>query len=250
MVLPVRDRLPTHRTPWATRLLLLINVVVFVFFEPWGTDNECAQQAFFLRHAAIPNEIVEGQPLDAREVAVSTTPACELSPIPDKPVYLSILTAMFLHGGWGHLLGNMLFLWIFGDNVEDRLGHIRYLGFYLLTGAIATLAFVLPSPDSPSTLVGASGAIAGVLGAYLVMFPRSRITVIVLPLWFLPFSLPAVLVLGFWLVVQVLEVRIDPLAGGGVAYLAHVAGFVAGMVIARLLRHSTRPVARPRSYRY
>ena len=252
MVLPVRDRLPTHRTAWANRLLLLVNIVVFVFLEPWGTDNDCAQQAFFLEHAAIPNEIAEGQPLDAREVAISTSPECGLTPVPDKPVYFSILSAMFLHAGWGHLLGNMLCLWIFGDNVEDRLGHVRYLAFYLACGVLATAAFVLPSMGSPATLVGASGAIAGVLGAYLVMFPRSRITVIVLPLWFLPFTLPAVVVLGFWLVVQVLEVRIDPMAGGGVAYLAHVAGFIAGMVLAWSLRHSTRPPPRlpQRVYRY
>lgn len=246
MVLPVRDRLPTHRTAWVNRLLLLVNIVVFVFLEPWA-DGDCAQQAFFLQHAAIPNEIVSGEPLDAREVAMTTAPECGLSPLPDKPVYFAIISAMFLHAGWGHLLGNLLFLWIFGDNVEDRLGHLRYLGFYLGSGALATLAFVLPTPGSPATLVGASGAIAAVLGAYLVMFPRSTITVIVLPLWFLPFALPAVLVLGFWLVVQVFQVRVDPMAGGDVAYLAHVAGFIAGMVYAWLMRTRVRgPVAPPR----
>ena len=231
MVMPVRDRLPTSRRPWVNRLLLLINIVVFVFFEPWGAADTCAQQAFFLEYAAIPNEITQGEPLDPAEVAASTSPECGLTTIPDKPVYLSILTAMFLHAGWAHLLGNMLFLWIFGDNVEDRYGHLRYLGFYLLCGALATLIFVLPSASSPSTLVGASGAIAGVLGSYLLMFPRSRVTVIVMPFWFLPFRLPALLVLGFWLVLQLLEVRVDNMAGGGVAYLAHVAGFVAGFVL-------------------
>jgi membrane associated rhomboid family serine protease len=231
MVMPLRDRLPTSRRPWVNRLLLLINIVVFVFFEPWAAPDPCVQQAFFLEHAAIPAEIAQGEPLDSAEVAASTSPECALSSIPDKPVYFSIISAMFLHAGWAHLLGNMLFLWIFGDNVEDRYGHLRYLGFYLLCGALATLAFVVPSPGNPSTLVGASGAIAGVLGSYLLMFPRSRITVIVMPLWFLPFRLPALVVLGFWLVLQLVEVRVDSMAGGGVAYLAHVAGFVAGLVL-------------------
>ena len=247
MVIPVRDHIATRRRPWINRLLLLLNIAIFVFAEPWASDDACREQAFFLEHAAIPEEITSGQPLDAREVAASTSRECDLSPIPDKPVYFAILSAMFLHAGWGHLLGNMLFLWVFGDNVEDRMGHLRYLGFYLVCGVAATVAFVVPTPDSPSTLVGASGAIAGVLGAYFVLFPRSRVTVIVLPLWFLPFSLPAVLVLGFWIVLQVVEVRIDPMAGGGVAYLAHVAGFIAGMVLAWRWRRS-HPVPRRPAY--
>ena len=230
MVIPVRDRLPTRRRAWVNRLLLLTNIVVFVFFEPWAGPL-CQQEAFFLKYAAIPAEISAGEPLDAREVAASTTHDCDLRPLPEKSVYLSVVTAMFLHAGWLHLVGNMLFLWIFGDNVEDRFGHLSYLVFYLLSGAVATLAFALPAPGTLSTLVGASGAIAGVLGAYAVMYPRSRVTVIVPPLFFLPFRLPALLVLGVWFALQLTEVRIDPLAGGGVAYLAHVAGFVAGVVL-------------------
>ena len=231
MVIPIRDRLPTHRRPWVNRLLLLANIVIFVFFEPWAADSACTQEAFFLQHAAIPAELTQGEPLDAEEVAASTRPRCALEPLPDKPVYFSILSAMFLHAGWAHLLGNMLFLWIFGDNIEDRLGHLRYLGFYLVCGGLATAAFVVGSPSSLGTLVGASGAIAGVLGAYMLLFPRSRVTVVILPFWFLPFALPAVLVLGFWFVLQLFEARVDTMAGGGVAYLAHVAGFVAGVVL-------------------
>jgi membrane associated rhomboid family serine protease len=234
MVLPIRDQLPTYRTAWANRLLLLANVVVFVFAEPWG-GTVCQQEAFFLEYAAIPAEITAGEPLGEREVAASTTPRCNLEPIADKPVYRSIFTAMFLHAGWLHLLGNLLFLWIFGDNVEDRMGHLRYLGFYLLCGVIATLAFVVPAYDSPVSLVGASGAIAGVLGSYFVLFPHSRITVIVPPLFFLPFRMRAVLVLGMWFVFQLLEVQVDEMAGGGVAYLAHVAGFVAGVMLTYVL---------------
>ena len=236
MVLPIRDRLATRRTPWVNRLLLLANLAVFVLLEPWGASNACVQEAFFLDHAAIPREITQAEPLDEREVAQATDPRCDLSANPEKNVWFSVVSAMFLHAGWGHLLGNLLFLWIFGDNVEDAFGHLRYLAFYLVSGVLATLVFVLPAAGSMSTLVGASGAIAGVLGSYFVMYPRSRITVIVLPFWFLPFSLPAVLVLGLWLVLQIVDVRIDPMAGGGVAYLAHVAGFVVGMVLTWTLR--------------
>ena len=231
MVMPLRDRLATRRTPWVNRLLLLINIAVFVLLEPWAAPDSCTQEEFFLNHAAIPREITQAEPLDEREVAAATNPECGLEPNPNKSVWFSILSAMFLHAGWSHLLGNMLFLWIFGDNVEDAFGHLRYLGFYLLCGVLATLAFVLPSAGSVGTLVGASGAIAGVLGSYMVMYPRSRITVIVLPFWFLPFRLPAILVLGFWLVTQIADLRVDTMAGGGVAYLAHVAGFIVGMFI-------------------
>ncbi|HVM19384.1 MAG TPA: rhomboid family intramembrane serine protease [Egibacteraceae bacterium] len=234
MVLPVRDRLPTRRTAWVNHLLLLANLVAFVAFHPWATTDECEQYAFFLEYAAIPAEINQGEPLDAAEVAQATPPECAIEPVVDKPVYLAIFTAMFMHAGWWHLLGNLLFLWIFGDNVEDRLGHLRYLGFYLISGALATVVFVVPAGDAAVTLVGASGAIAAILGAYFVMFPRSRITVIVLPLWFLPFRLPAFLVLGFWLLTQLAQVEVGGMAGGGVAYLAHAAGFIVGLLGALL----------------
>lgn len=236
MVIPLRDRLATRRTPYINRLLLLVNIVVFVFLEPWGASDACVQESFFLDHAAIPREITQAEPLDAQEVAAATDPRCALEANPDKNVWFSVISAMFLHAGWAHLLGNMLFLWIFGDNVEDAFGHLRYLAFYLVSGVLATLVFVVPSAASMGTLVGASGAIAGVLGSYFVMYPRSRITVIVPPFWFLPFRLPAVVVLGFWLLLQMLDVRIDPMAGGGVAYLAHVGGFIAGMVLTWTLR--------------
>jgi membrane associated rhomboid family serine protease len=246
MVLPLRDRLATRSTPWVNRLLLLINLGVFVLLEPWAAPSPCTQEAFFLQHAAIPREITEAEPLDAREVALATDPACGLEANPDKNVWFSIVSAMFLHAGWGHLLGNLLFLWIFGDNVEDAFGHLGYLAFYLVSGVLATMAFVVPAADSLGTLVGASGAIAAVLGSYLVMFPRSRITVIVLPFWFLPFRLPALLVLGFWLFVQFTEVEVASMSGGGVAYLAHIAGFIVGMIATWLLRpdRHKRPPAR------
>ncbi|MBA2530204.1 MAG: rhomboid family intramembrane serine protease [Euzebyales bacterium] len=253
MVIPVSDRNPAHRTPWVNWLLITVNVGVFVFLEPWYA-GACVQQAFFLTYAAIPAELGSGQPLDATEVAATTAARCPLRPVPDKPVYTSVFSAMFLHAGWLHLLGNMLYLWIFGNNVEDRYGHLGYLGFYLLSGVVATVVFALPNLSSLATLVGASGAIAGVLGAYLVMFPGARVTVLVPFLFFLPLGLPAVVVLGLWFLLQLGEVRVAEMAGGEVAYLAHVAGFVAGMALTFSLRGRTRGgppptvrYARPRS---
>jgi membrane associated rhomboid family serine protease len=244
VVLPIGDANPTRRTSAVTLTLIAINIAVFVLAQPWSADA-CTQQAFFLEYAAVPDEIVTGEPLDAGEVAQTTSPGCPLAPVPDKPVYASVLYAMFLHAGWGHLLGNMLYLWIFGNNIEDRLGRLGYLVFYLVTGVIATVAFVLPNGASLSTLVGASGAVAGVLGAYLVMYPRARVTVIIPPLFFLPFRLPALIVLGGWFLLQLWSGRVADMAGGGVAYLAHVAGFVAGAVI--VLALGFRP-ERPRRY--
>ncbi len=249
MVIPIGDDNPTRRVPWVNWLLVAANVVVFVFFEPWAA-GDCAQQAFFLRYAAIPAELGQGAPLDATQVDTTTPDPCRLEPVPDKPVYVAILTAMFLHAGWVHLIGNMLYLWIFGNNVEDRYGHLRYLGFYLLSGALATVVFVVPNLASTTTLVGASGAIAGVLGSYLVLFPGARVTVLVPFLFFLPLGLPAALVLGLWFVLQLGEVRVAQLAGGGVAYLAHVAGFVAGMVLTIAAGVRRPPRRRTPSVRY
>jgi len=247
VVLPLRDHNPTRRRPIVTLTLVALNLGIFVFGQPWA-GGPCEQQAFFTRWAAVPEEITEGEPLAPDEIEASTTPACRIAPVPDKNVYGSIVTAMFLHAGWGHLLGNMLFLWIFGNNVEDRLGRGRYLVFYLGTGIVATLAFVLPNAASLLTLVGASGAIAGVLGAYLVIFPTARVTVAIVPLFFLPIQLPAVLVLGGWFILQLFAGRVADMAGGGVAYLAHVAGFVAG-VVAVLALGVRRPRPRRAAFR-
>lgn len=245
MVIPVGDRNPTRRTPWVNWLLVAVNLGVFLFAEPWA-EGRCAQQEFFLTYAAIPAELAQGEPLGPEQVAATTPRGCDIDPVSDKPVYASLLTAMFLHAGWMHLLGNLLYLWVFGNNVEDRYGHLRYLLFYLGTGIVATVAFVVPNISSSTTLVGASGAIAGVLGAYLVMFPGARVTVLVPFLFFLPLALPAVLVLGLWFLLQLGEVRVGSMSGGGVAYLAHVAGFVTGVVITVALGVRGEPPPRRR----
>ncbi len=264
MVLPVHDVNPTRRTPWVTRLLLLANVVAFVLspiaLTPLLGEGSpslvCSQVAFLDEYAAKPNEVITNDPDDAVATgAVGTDeqgrPGCvEQSPPPyEKKPFVSVLTAMFLHGGWLHLLGNMLFLYVFGNNVEDRLGRLRFLAFYLTCGVVATYGFSLPFVGSEQPLVGASGAIAGVLGAYLVLFPRARVWSLLTFFFFLPVRLPAWLVLGSWFVLQYLYARGAGLAANtGTAYLAHVIGFVVGAALVWRLRGSGRqvPLADPR----
>lgn len=158
----------------------------------------------------------------------------------EKSPELSVLTAMFLHGGWLHLLGNMLFLWIFGNNIEDRMGHVRFLLFYLVCGYAAAYGFALLNADSGEPLIGASGAVAGVLGAYLVLYPRARVWVLVPFLIFLPLRLPAWIVLGLWFALQAVYSTGQGVTDAGtVAYAAHVVGFVVGMLLAWPLKPGT-----------
>ncbi|MGH8775680.1 MAG: rhomboid family intramembrane serine protease [Jiangellaceae bacterium] len=245
MVIPIHDRNPTRRPAYVTRALVAVNVVVFLLsplgiagLGDSGAQAFCSVQEFFDRWAAIPLELTSGVqlPLVVGEAVLDPAgnPACQLVP-PDyeKSPFLSAVTAMFLHGGWAHLLGNMLFLAVFGNNVEDRLGRVRYLLFYLACGIAATYAFAFT--DARTTLVGASGAIAGVLGAYLAWYPRARVISLVPFLLFIPVPLPAWLVLGMWFVIQALYSLGTGMAAGEVAYVAHVTGFVVGFLIALAL---------------
>lgn len=244
MAIPFGDLNPTRRRGYVTLLLIAINIGVFVFWQPWG-GGICEQSAFYARWGAIPDEVVERQPLSQEEFDTTVDPRCGLAAMPDKSVSVSILVAMFLHGGWAHLLGNMLYLFVFGDNVEDRFGRPQFLLFYLACGTLATVMFAVANPTSTTTLVGASGAIAGVLGAYLVMYPTAVVRVFVPPFFFLP--LPAVLVLGGWFLLQVFADRVAAQTGAEIAYLAHVGGFVVGVLITLLL--GERP-QRPLPYGY
>jgi membrane associated rhomboid family serine protease len=257
LVLPVHDVNPTRRTPWVTRLLLLVNVVAFllspVAYAPLmgeaSPQAACSQIAFFDEYGAKPAEVIGNDAADSVATGeVGQGPGGQVgcvtqSPPPyDKQPFLSVLTAMFLHGGWLHLLGNLLFLFVFGNNVEDRLGRLRYLAFYLLCGYAATYVFSVLFAGSSSPLVGASGAIAGVLGAYLVLFPRARVWSLLTFLFFLPVRLPAWFVLGSWFVLQYLYTRGAGLTEAtGTAYLAHVVGFVVGAALVWRLRGTGRP---------
>lgn len=221
-MIPLRDDNPTRGTPLVNYALIAACAAVFLWQVSLGARIEAAIYAYGL----IPDVLLG----DARlppELAV-------------VPAWMTVLTSMFLHGGWMHLIGNLLYLWIFGDNVEDRLGHGRFVAFYLLCGVAAALAQALPAPDSQIPMVGASGAISGVLGAYLLMYPRAHVLVLI-PLG--PLSqlvrLPAMLVLGLWFGMQLLsELAADE--GAGVAFRAHIGGFVAGMLLLRLMRRRRR----------
>jgi membrane associated rhomboid family serine protease len=226
-MIPVRDTIPSRRVPLVTWSLIAINSVVFLG-ELGMTPAEL--QRFFYLFGIVPARYSHPEWAEALGF-----------PVDD---YWPFLTSMFLHSGWSHILGNMWSLWIFGDNVEDRMGHGRFLLFYLVTGLLAGLTHWFTNLDSTIPTVGASGAIAGVLGAYFVLFPRSQI-VVMLPVLFVPFffTLPAVTYLLFWIVSQVLG---GALAGmrrgdvGGIAFWAHVGGFFAGMILHRLFLLGTR----------
>src|SRR2546422_11120557 len=193
-MLPIRDSTRRQRIPLVTVAFITVNVIAFLFWQPTlrqEKDAELAQQTFFWCHGQIPYELAHQVPLArsgahgrveiGKDYGVTSADAAQLQDhlgreCPNKSIWLSILSAMFLHGGWLHLGGNMLFLWIFGDNVEHRAGPILFLIGYLLAGLVGSLAQIISAPDSPVPSLGASGAISGVLGAYIVLFPRNRVT--------------------------------------------------------------------------
>jgi len=244
VVLPIHDRNPTRRAPVVTYALIAVNVVAFLLSPvPQASlgsataTQSCRDTAFFFRWGAQPTELAHNHALAFAIGSPVGAASCAEVPAPyDKIPVLSALTSMFVHGGWLHLLGNMLFLWIFGNNVEDRLGRLRYLLFYLGIGMAAAYCFAVTRPNSIEPLVGASGAIAGVLGAYLVWYPRAKITSLFV---ILPIRLPAWVVLGGWFGLQAVYAHGVQAQGGGVAYLVHVFGFGFGAAIALLLRGST-----------
>ena len=258
-MIPLKDYNPTRHFPYVTVLLILANVLVYLFVQRPLESTEEDQVEFTFNVAAIPCEVVTGRPLTAEEVdrtldgddnacdrsaqTLSDDPACQLRRVPadcevfpEKRVWLSILYSMFLHGGVLHIAGNMLYLWIFGNNIEDRMRAVPYLLFYLASGLVAALAHIAVAPDSTVPVVGASGAVAGVMGAYMVLFPRVPIRTLLIFILVLIRDIPAVWLLGFWFLLQFLT---SPDAG--VAWVAHVGGFVFGAFVALLLRERLRP---------
>jgi membrane associated rhomboid family serine protease len=242
-VFPLRDDNPTERFPAVTVALIAINVAAYFLWQQGGlTLGSPTSEAFTCNladYALFPYELTH--PGD--QVA---TQGC---PLPTAPTWLTVLTSMFMHGGLLHLGGNMLFLWVFGNNVEDAMGHVKFVAFYLLAGIAATALQTFMGPNAQVPNVGASGAIAGVLGGYILLFPRARVLTLIL-LVFIPIflRLPAMLVLGLWFVEQVLFGYFDVNSGGeagGVAYFAHIGGFVFGLVAIRLFAERRRPPPRP-----
>jgi membrane associated rhomboid family serine protease len=234
VVIPLHDNNPTQRRAVITLLLIAINVVVFAFIQDRGNG----EAEFVYENAAVPCELTQGRPIDLGELQRGGECGDETfgQPFPDKNVWLSVLFSMFLHGSWLHLIGNMWFLWIFGNNVEDYLGKIGFVLFYLVAGVVATAAHVLYEPNSTTAVVGASGAIAGVMGMYLVFWPRARIMSFVPFFFIFLLPLPAFLVLVGWFLLQFVT-------GGdtGVAWVAHVGGFIFGAVVGLLLKRVKPP---------
>lgn len=206
-MIPIRDHNPSNRVPYVTYALMAANILIFLSYSNLFS-NDRALYAFFDAWALFPDRIARGEDLHG------------------------LVSTMFLHGGWMHLAGNMLFLWIFGDNLEDEMGHTGFLLFYLLSGLIAALAHVMAAPWSQVPTVGASGAIAGVMGGYLLLFPKARVDLLfILVIFVRIFTVPAWVMLGIWFGLQIFSgVGADP-ETGGVAYWAHAGGFIAGFVL-------------------
>ncbi|MEM8591471.1 MAG: rhomboid family intramembrane serine protease [Pseudomonadota bacterium] len=216
---PIRDHNPSDKVAYVTYALIVVNVAIFLSYLPLF-DDENRLYFFYRDYGLVPAEFTAGQN------------------------FSGLFTSMFLHGGWMHLLGNMLFLFIFGDNMEEALGHVGFLIFYLASGVAAGLAQVVFDTTSLVPMVGASGAIAGVMGGYLLLYPRARIDILfIFIIFFRIFPIPAWIMLGIWFAFQVLAGVADQAAGGGVAYWAHAGGFVAGMAFALplWLRRSGQP---------
>jgi membrane associated rhomboid family serine protease len=234
-MIPFRDNIPSRTFPIVTVVLIVLNVLAF-FYE------------LSLGNAIVPFVEMFG-------IVPARVTAWTEIPVSFAAVIVPFITSIFLHGGWMHLIGNMWYLWIFGDNVEDRLGHFKYLLFYVLCGIGASLAHIFSSPLSVVPSIGASGAIAGVLGAYLVSYPHARIlTAVPLFVFIEFFELPAVLVLGLWFVIQFFSGAIETTSAsaavsGGVAWWAHVGGFLFGMLLLAAMRPRPRQQAVRESYR-
>jgi membrane associated rhomboid family serine protease len=219
---PLRDDNPTTMTPFVTWILIAINVAVFLYQISLPPS---AAQLFVYQFGAIPAVIFGAKSLPAQVAAI--------------PPLMSIFTSMFLHGGWMHLVGNMWFLWIFGNNIEEAMGHARYLAFYLVCGILASASHIFFSPASAIPSIGASGAIAGVLGAYIMLYPRARVwTLIFLGFFIKMMYLPAGVILGFWILIQFINgsMMMGRQDAGGVAFWAHIGGFIAGILLVGLLK--------------
>jgi membrane associated rhomboid family serine protease len=236
-MIPLKDDVPSHSLPFVTVALIGLNVLAFLYQLSLGLDargpGAGAAEAFVFEFGVIPCRLTQACPGALVRVA-------DDFPHP----WVTIVTSMFLHGGMLHIGGNMLYLWIFGDNVEDTLGHGRFLLFYLVSGVAAALGQTLVSPTSSVPMIGASGAVSGVLGAYLLLFPHATILTLVTFGFFIKFlHVPALIVLGFWIVLQLINGYITVSAqsmgrgeSGGVAWFAHIGGFLAGMLLLFLLR--------------
>lgn len=204
---PIQDHNPSGRTPYVVYALIALNIAIFLAMLTLKNDRD-AEAQFYAMWAAVPYQISQGQHLE------------------------TLVTSMFMHGGFMHLAGNMLFLWIFGDNLEDEMGHLTFLGFYLITGVAAGLVHVFSAPGSIIPTVGASGAIAAVMGGYLLLYPKARVDILVIFIFFFKiFSIRAWIILGLWFTLQFFGSITSNTSSGGIAYWAHSSGFVFGLIL-------------------
>ena len=231
MLFPIGDDNSDRQTmPFVNWAFIVINILVFIFLQGFGSNDR-----FTYAYSTVPQEIRTGRDVVTSDRTVVDEASGQryvqpgLQPTP-VPVYLTLLISMFMHGGIMHIAGNMLYLFIFGDNIEDRLGHLRYAVFYLVCGLLAGLAHVLTNLDSTIPSLGASGAISGVMGGYILLFPTRRVRVIMLQM---VTQVPAYVALGLWIVLQLVQGYVSQ-GRGGVAYAAHVGGFIAGLVLIKL----------------
>jgi membrane associated rhomboid family serine protease len=228
---PYRDENPTEKPAIITVAIIAINVLVFVLVQGAGAQTTIARSVCEL--GLVPGELLRSaRPGSGVQLAPGVY--CIVGTVPH---YWTVITSMFTHGGWVHLLGNMLFLWVFGNNIEDAMGHGKFVIFYLLCGIAAAATQTFISPHSVVPMVGASGAISGVLGAYLLLYPNVRVhTLIILPIYVTTVALPAWVMLGYWALLQLVSglAGLTQIEAGGVAFFAHVGGFIAGLVLIRL----------------
>jgi membrane associated rhomboid family serine protease len=222
-MIPLKDDIPTRTFPLITIGLIVINVLVYIYQLTLSGDG---LETFLFRYGAIPARLIH--------------PFAENPAFPQSiPFNLTIFSSMFIHGGMFHLLGNMLYLWIFGNNVEDYLGHVKFSIFYLISGFFAAFIHTLSDLNSPIPMIGASGAIAGILGAYIVLFPRANVsTLFIFIIFFKIIKVPAVLILGLWFLVQLLNAGT---VEGSVAWYAHVGGFLTGIVLILIFKSMSIP---------
>jgi len=276
-VLPLKDNNPTSRFPVVTVALIVVCFAVFFWQLNFPTDKKLDQVGFgsidqsSLEYGAIPYRISHAEPRDCAVGAVGTSqgefeagvvcpgtkdydkavaigldnPQAQPIPINEAAWWVTLFTSMFMHGGWLHILGNMLFLWVFGNNVEDRLGRAKFLLFYILAGLIAVYTQALIDTSSTAPTIGASGAIAGVLGAYALLFPKARVLTLIFIVFFVTLvEIPALILLAIWFILQFVpalgQVAVESGGGQGVAYFAHVGGFLFGLAVAAVMISTTR----------
>jgi membrane associated rhomboid family serine protease len=222
---PLKDENPTELLPLFTLLLIAANVAVWVYIQGAGFEPQ-ALMGSVCQYGVIPADLTG----ETRALPPGVADPCP----GDGPGWPTVITSMFLHGSWLHLIGNLWFLWIFGNNIEDSMGRLRFLAFYLLTGAAAAGAQIVSAPGSQIPMVGASGAISGIMGAYLVLYPRVRVhTLFIIVILIKVIRLPAWVLLGYWFLIQLLAGAAAPPGAAGVAFWAHIGGFVAGVLLVK-----------------